>query len=191
MWTRLTTALLAVGATLAAATPAAGGAVVTRAAPAAAVTWAMSQVGTRERGTTNCSAKINRWERNMGLRVPPCRVWCGAFVHEAYLQAGVRLSARLIDPDRSCARRTSRSRAGARVTARWIRSRATRATPCAWSVAGCATPSWRRASSDSQTARARRKGGRFAGRSGHTCASRLSAIDAAISVGAQPIGGPM
>lgn len=67
----------------------------------AAVTWAMSQVGTHERGTTNCSQKIDRWERDMGLKVPPCRVWCGAFVHQAYLQAGVRLSSRLIDPDRS------------------------------------------------------------------------------------------
>jgi cell wall-associated NlpC family hydrolase len=37
----------------------------------------------------------------MGLRVPPCRVWCGAFVHQAFLRAGVRLSKRLIDPDRS------------------------------------------------------------------------------------------
>jgi cell wall-associated NlpC family hydrolase len=35
----------------------------------------------------------------MGLR--PCRPWCGAFVHQAFLRAGVRLSARLIDPDRS------------------------------------------------------------------------------------------
>jgi cell wall-associated NlpC family hydrolase len=66
-----------------------------------AVTWAMSQVGTREIGTSNCSPKINRWERAMGLTVPPCRVWCGAFVHQAFLQAGVRLSARLIDPHRS------------------------------------------------------------------------------------------
>jgi cell wall-associated NlpC family hydrolase len=98
---RLAMALLVVGATLAAATPASGGAAVTRATPEAAVRWAMSQVGTHERGTTNCSAKINRWERNMGLKVPPCRVWCGAFVHQAYLQAGVRLSARLIDPDRT------------------------------------------------------------------------------------------
>lgn len=95
---RLAMALLAVGAALVAVTPTAGGAVTT---PEAAVTWAMSQVGTHERGTTNCSAKINRWERNMGLTVPPCRVWCGAFVHQAYLQAGVRLSARLIDPDRT------------------------------------------------------------------------------------------
>ena len=37
----------------------------------------------------------------MGLRVPPCRVWCGAFVHQAFRQAGVQLSARLIDPHRS------------------------------------------------------------------------------------------
>ncbi len=39
----------------------------------------------------------------MGLRLPPCRVWCGAFVHQAYLRAGVRLSRRLIDPHRSYA----------------------------------------------------------------------------------------
>jgi cell wall-associated NlpC family hydrolase len=98
---RLAVALLAFGVTLVVSTPAAGGAGATRATPEAAVTWAMSQVGTHERGTTNCSPKINRWERDMGLTVPPCRVWCGAFVHQAYLRAGVRLSARLIDPDRS------------------------------------------------------------------------------------------
>ncbi|MGH2942270.1 MAG: hypothetical protein ACRDLN_05810 [Solirubrobacteraceae bacterium] len=69
----------------------------------AALTWAVGQAGTRERGTTNCSPAIDRWERDMGLRVPPCRVWCGAFVHQAYLRAGVRLSARLIDPDRAYA----------------------------------------------------------------------------------------
>ena len=28
----------------------------------------------------------------MVLQVPPCRVWCGAFVHQAFRQAGVRLS---------------------------------------------------------------------------------------------------
>jgi hypothetical protein len=66
---------------------------------ARAVAWAVKQVGTRERGTTNCSPKIDRWTRDMGLR--PCRAWCGAFVHQAYLRAGLRLSARLIDPDRS------------------------------------------------------------------------------------------
>jgi hypothetical protein len=67
----------------------------------AALAWAVEQVGTAERGTTNCSPVIDRWERDMGLRLPPCRVWCGAFVHQAYLRAGVRLSERLIDPDRS------------------------------------------------------------------------------------------
>ena len=66
-----------------------------------AVAWAVKQNGTVERGTTNCSPTIDRWEREMGLKVPPCRVWCGAFVHQAYLRAGVRLSSRLIDPDRS------------------------------------------------------------------------------------------
>lgn len=64
-----------------------------------AVSWAVKQAGTAERGTSNCSPKIDRWTRNMGLR--PCRPWCGSFVHAAFLQAGVRLSARLIDPDRS------------------------------------------------------------------------------------------
>ena len=70
-------------------------------ARAAALSWAVAQVGTRERGKTNCSPVIDGWERGMGLEVPPCRVWCGAFVHQAYLRAGVRLSKRLIDPDRS------------------------------------------------------------------------------------------
>lgn len=70
---------------------------------AAALAWAVDQVGTAERGTTNCSPVIDRWERDMGLRLPPCRVWCGAFVHQAYLRAGVRLSRRLIDPHRSFA----------------------------------------------------------------------------------------
>jgi hypothetical protein len=66
-----------------------------------ALAWAIKQKGMKERGTTNCSPTIDRWQREMGLKVPPCRVWCGAFVHQAYLRAGVRLSARLIDPDRS------------------------------------------------------------------------------------------
>jgi hypothetical protein len=67
----------------------------------AALSWAVAQDGTRERGTTNCSPAINRWQRDMGLRVPPCRVWCGAFVHQAYKRAGIKLSSRLINPDRS------------------------------------------------------------------------------------------
>ena len=66
-----------------------------------ALRWAVSQDGLTERGTTNCSPAIDRWQRDMGLKVPPCRVWCGAFVHQAYKRAGVKLSARLIDPDRS------------------------------------------------------------------------------------------
>lgn len=68
-----------------------------------AVAWAVDHVGLREIGTTNCSPVIDRWERDMGLKLPPCRVWCGAFVHQAYLRAGVRLSKRLIDPHRSFA----------------------------------------------------------------------------------------
>lgn len=66
-----------------------------------AVAWAVAQNGTKERGTTNCSPTIDRWQRDMGLKVPPCRVWCGAFVHQAYKRAGIQLSSRLIDPDRS------------------------------------------------------------------------------------------
>ena len=97
---RLAAVLLAIGVTLVAAAPTSDGA-VTSATREAALGWALTQVGTYERGTTNCSTKIDRWERDMGLKVPPCRVWCGAFVHQAYLRAGVRLSARLIDPDRT------------------------------------------------------------------------------------------
>jgi cell wall-associated NlpC family hydrolase len=82
-------------------TVAPAGAASAGSARAAAADWAESQVGTHERGTSNCSPKIDRWVRDMGLPVPPCRVWCGAFVHQAFLQAGVRLSSRLIDPDRS------------------------------------------------------------------------------------------
>src|SRR5918997_1128468 len=82
--------------------PSAGGASDVRASTAQrAVAWAVEHVGIREIGTTNCSPVIDRWERDMGLRLPPCRVWCGAFVHQAYLRAGVRLSKRMIDPHRS------------------------------------------------------------------------------------------
>jgi hypothetical protein len=99
MRSRLALVLLALTAALvpAASTAGAGGSMNAR--REAAVRWAISQVGTHERGTTDCSAKINRWERQMGLKVPPCRVWCGAFVHQAFLRAGVRLSRRLIVPD--------------------------------------------------------------------------------------------
>lgn len=63
-----------------------------------AVAWAAGQIGHREDGRSNCSAKIIRWQRAMGFRSPPCRPWCGAFVHQAILKAGIKLSARLIDP---------------------------------------------------------------------------------------------
>lgn len=66
---------------------------------AVAVKWAVAQEGLRERGTTNCSPTVNRWVADMGLR--PCRVWCGAFVHQAFLQGGVRLSSRLIEPHKT------------------------------------------------------------------------------------------
>ena len=82
--------------------PSAGGATDTGdAVRQDALAWAVKQDGLREVGTSNCSPVIDRWQRAMGLRLPPCRVWCGAFVHQAYLQAGVRLSRRLIDPHRS------------------------------------------------------------------------------------------
>lgn len=98
-------AALAVCATaLAVLVPSAGGATDTRqSVRKAALAWAVKQVGVREIGTTNCSPVIDRWERYMGLRLPPCRVWCGAFVHQAYLRAGVRLSKRMIDPHRAYA----------------------------------------------------------------------------------------
>jgi cell wall-associated NlpC family hydrolase len=95
-------AIAVCAAALAALAPSAGGATDTGdSVRAAALSWALTQVGVSERGTSNCSPTIDGWERGMGLKLPPCRVWCGAFVHQAYLQAGVRLSERLIDPDRS------------------------------------------------------------------------------------------
>ena len=75
-----------------------------------AVTWAVTQVGQHEVNHTNCSVRINAWERAMGLRLPPCRPWCGAIVHQAFLRQGVRLSARLIDPNRSLADARARRR---------------------------------------------------------------------------------
>ena len=64
------------------------------------VRWAEKQAGLTEDGTSNCSRAINRWTRDMGLKVPPCRPWCGAFVHQAVLRGGTRLSRRFIDPER-------------------------------------------------------------------------------------------
>ncbi|MEA2149651.1 MAG: hypothetical protein QOD69_1481 [Solirubrobacteraceae bacterium] len=101
MLRRLVAVALVLGAAIVPGVAPAGAAGGTSAKREVAVDWAVAQVGTQERGTSDCSPKIDRWERNMGLPVPPCRVWCGAFVHEAFLRAGVRLSARLIDPDRS------------------------------------------------------------------------------------------
>ena len=63
-----------------------------------AVRWALSQVGVRERGSTNCGPAVSRWQRRAGWRVPPCHKWCGAFVHEAWLQAGVDLHSGFLDP---------------------------------------------------------------------------------------------
>ena len=64
-----------------------------------AVRWAVARAGLHERGMTNRSPQIDRWERDMGVRIG--QPWCGAFVHQAFLHAGLRLSARLIDPQRS------------------------------------------------------------------------------------------
>lgn len=95
-------AAIAIATAVAAILPSAGSATDARKSQREkALSWAVKQVGLREVGTSNCSPTIDRWERAMGLRLPPCRVWCGAFVHQAYLKAGVRLSRRLIDPHRS------------------------------------------------------------------------------------------
>jgi cell wall-associated NlpC family hydrolase len=98
---RLFMLLAVVAATLTLPGSTAGGASPDASVREIAVAWAIAQNGLRERGKTNCGPQIDRWERQMGLSVPPCRVWCGAFVHQAYRQAGVQLSARLIDPHRS------------------------------------------------------------------------------------------
>ena len=93
--------LAALAAGLAVPGSIAGGASTGSATREAALAWAVAQAGLHESGTSNCGPRIDRWQRDMGLRVPPCRVWCGAFVHQAYRQAGVQLSSRLIDPHRS------------------------------------------------------------------------------------------
>jgi cell wall-associated NlpC family hydrolase len=69
-----------------------------------AVAWARARRGMHEVGMTNCSPAIDRWMRHMGLPVPaapPCRPWCGAYVHEAFYRAGIDLSERVIDPNQS------------------------------------------------------------------------------------------
>ena len=65
-----------------------------------AVRWAVAQVGVHELGTTNCGRRVERWQRNAGWDLPPCRPWCGAFVHEAFLQAGVDLRSAFLFPER-------------------------------------------------------------------------------------------
>jgi len=103
MLNRLTIAVLVLAASFAVPSTVAGGASDSASVRASATAWAVSLEGLREIGTSNCGPQINRWERQMGLEVPPCRVWCGAFVHQAFLQAGVQLSRRLIDPHLSYA----------------------------------------------------------------------------------------
>ena len=73
-----------------------------------AVRWALKQNGHQEIGTSNRSARIDRWTRNMGLSVG--QPWCGSLVHEAFRRAGVNLSSRLIDPNRSYADAKARRR---------------------------------------------------------------------------------
>jgi hypothetical protein len=87
-----------IAASFAIASSTAGGASGSAAVRESAAAWGVSQNGLHEVGTSNCGPQINRWQRQMGLKVPPCRVWCGAFVHQAFRQAGVQLSRRLIDP---------------------------------------------------------------------------------------------
>jgi len=101
MLARLTVALAVLVAGLTIASSTAGGASSSASVRAQAVSWAEKQNGLAEAGKSNCGPQIDRWEREMGLRVPPCRVWCGAFVHQAFRRAGVQLSSRLIDPHRS------------------------------------------------------------------------------------------
>jgi hypothetical protein len=63
-----------------------------------AASWAEEQVGVTEVGFSDCGRLVSAWQRDMGFRTPPCRAWCGVFVHAAFLQAGVRLSQRMISP---------------------------------------------------------------------------------------------
>jgi hypothetical protein len=98
---RLAVVVVALAVSLAFSSSTAGGASGSAHVREQAASWAESQDGLHEIGTSNCGPQINRWERQMGLKLPPCRVWCGAFVHQAFRRAGVQLSSRLIDPERS------------------------------------------------------------------------------------------
>ncbi len=64
-----------------------------------AVRWALTQVGVREIGQSNCGRTVERWQRRAGWTVPPCHEWCGAFVHEAFLQAGLDLRSSFLEPE--------------------------------------------------------------------------------------------
>jgi hypothetical protein len=101
---RLTATLLVAGAGVAAMPASAGrpAKLLKARTPIAerAAEWAARQRGVHEIGSTNCGRTVERWERNTGVTVPPCREWCGAFVHEAFLQAGLRLSVRFLDPQK-------------------------------------------------------------------------------------------
>jgi cell wall-associated NlpC family hydrolase len=64
-----------------------------------AVRWALTQVGVAELGNSNCGRTVVRWQRRAGWRVPPCHEWCGAFVHEAFLRAGLDLPSSFLRPE--------------------------------------------------------------------------------------------
>jgi cell wall-associated NlpC family hydrolase len=55
-----------------------------------AVRWALSQDGVEESPLgSNCGGPINGWQRRTGT---PCgTAWCGVFVHESFLRAGIDL----------------------------------------------------------------------------------------------------
>jgi hypothetical protein len=64
-----------------------------------ALRWALTQVGVQELGSSNCGRTVVRWQRRAGWRVPPCHEWCGAFVHEAFLRAGLNLPSSFLRPE--------------------------------------------------------------------------------------------
>jgi cell wall-associated NlpC family hydrolase len=101
MWRAALAALAALVPPAVVAAPAGGAPAPGAATPQAesAVRWALSQVGVRERGESNCGGTVERWQRRAGWRVPPCHKWCGAFVHEAFLQAGLDLPSSFLRPE--------------------------------------------------------------------------------------------
>jgi cell wall-associated NlpC family hydrolase len=101
MWRAALAAVAALVLLAAGAAPAVGAPAPGAATPQAesAVRWALAQVGVRERGNSNCGGTVERWQRRAGWRVPPCWEWCGAFVHEAFLQAGLDLPSSFLRPE--------------------------------------------------------------------------------------------